>query len=74
MSSTIFYNDEHAARLLKSGPRFVNVYVFTPTGAYIHSGAHGTRDIADSGLKATRSRVHNLAYRIVVRLKPSVAE
>lgn len=66
--SPIFYNDEHAARLLKTGPRYVNVYLFPFTDTLIHSAAQGSREIADRGLALPRRHQEPL-YRVVVRLK-----
>lgn len=67
-SGPIFYNDEHAARLLKTGPRYVNVYLFPPTDRLMLSPAHGSRELADFMLSAPR-RQKEPVYRIVVRLK-----
>lgn len=73
MSNAIFYNDEHAARLLKHGPRYVNVYLYSPLNINVCGSAHGTRAIADRNV-GSRSERDVPAYRVVVRLKPSVAE
>lgn len=71
----LFYNDEHAIRLLQEAPRFANVYVINahcrnPETRHIFGSAHSTRELANK-TKTTRFN-GNAQYRIVVRLKNEV--
>lgn len=62
----LFYNDEHAERLLKLHDRFFNVHYYEPTGAHLIGSAFGTRKDADRFIVHRSARA---AYRIVVRMK-----
>lgn len=67
----MFYNDEHAARLLRNGPRYVNVFVLE---GYPSDDGSGIRHIFGQAsyrrLEAeTFWKTNKPKYRIVARMK-----
>lgn len=68
--NNMFYNDEHAARLLKNGPRYVNVFLLdgfpsnSPDGIRHIFGQACYRRLEGETFWKTKP-----VYRIIARLK-----